>query len=264
VLRKAAVKGIFYPESPVELDSYFENYLDKSAGDDCIFAVLPHAGYVYSGETALLTLNEIKVKDNVILMGPNHTGLGSRISVYPGGSWDTPYGLADVNEEIADYLTDGNFFQKDTAAHIREHSLEVIIPMLMYKNPEVKINPITISRLNIKECRLAAEKLFQVIGDRDDVTLIISSDMNHFENADRTEEKDMIALRKVLDMDEEGLINEVIKNDISMCGVIPTAIAIVYAKLKKYSETRLIMHTHSGHTSGDYDKCVGYAGIVIK
>ncbi len=261
MFRKAAVKGLFYPASPDEAERFIKKNLAGTPPAEALAVMLPHAGWIYSGSTAVRTASMVKIPDKVILMGPNHTGMGARISVFPEGSWETPFGDAEIDSETASKLTASRLCTADTAAHINEHSLEVIVPILKYLNPDVRIVPVTLMGLNTETCRELGEILASVCDD--ETLLAVSSDMNHFESAAITERKDEAALQAVLALDEKSLARTVSGMNISMCGAVPATVAITSCKIKGCSKAELVEHTHSGYISGDYDRVVGYAGVIF-
>ena len=156
MIRKACVSGLFYESNPNHLRENIESMLSefKETGTlSNIFAgIVPHAGYVYSGKTACYTFNEIrknKLPDTFIIIGPNHTGHGTKIDVCDYEKWETPLGLVDVDIEFIQELlnADSNVYI-DNSAHIREHSIEVEIPFIQHicENHDFKIVPIVISQ----------------------------------------------------------------------------------------------------------------------
>lgn len=262
--REAVVKDYFYPSDKGVLKKLFHSWGQvDTAKKDALVSIVPHAGYIYSGEVAFRVLSAINIKRRVILMGPNHTGFGQRVSIYPGGSWETPFGDIDIDEELVERFVNVGL-KTDTLAHLKEHSLEVILPILKYLNENCKIVPITISYLRYDECMMVAEKILNVVNYfKDEVTFVISSDFNHFEDEKTTLLKDKYAIDAILRLDPEGLYNVVRDKDISMCGVIPSTIGLIVAKNLGAQKGELLIHTTSGRVSGDYDRVVGYAGIVI-
>jgi len=262
--REAVVKDYFYPSSKSKLLDTFTkwgcSYIPKK---DCFAAIVPHAGYIYSGEIAFKTLSSVNLRDRIVLMGPNHTGFGQRVSVYPTGSWETPFGDVEIDGQLVDKLVSKGF-NTDTLAHMREHSLEVIVPIIKYLDPKCKILPITISFLRYDEVVVVAKKILEAFKElKDEIFFVISSDFNHFENEEITMFKDKLAIDAIMRLDPEALYNTVKENDISMCGVIPTAVALIVAKEMGVKGADLLFHSTSGAVTGDYDKVVGYAGILI-
>ena len=261
MFRKAAVRGLFYPSSAEEAEKFISENTAGTPPCEALAVMLPHAGWIYSGSTAVKTASRVRIPDRVILMGPNHTGLGARVSVYPEGRWETPFGDVKTDGDMIKKLTSSHICSEDAMAHINEHSLEVIVPILKHFNPDIRITPVIVMGLSSETCRAMGELLAQVCDDN--TLVVISSDMNHFENASVTDRKDNAALQAVLALDEKELARTVSGMNISMCGAVPAAAAITYCKLKGCTETELVEHTHSGYVSGDYDRVVGYAGVIF-
>ncbi len=267
--RKPAVSGIFYPKSRQEIIAFIKSNLGKTQKTKAQGAILPHAGYIYSGKTAVKTLSCIDLSEvkKVFLLGPNHTGLGPKISLYPEGRWITPLGEVEVDNEIAEELADRiSILQKETLAHRQEHSLEVELPLLQYFIPEFKIVPITIMQASLPELKQIGSVLAEIILKRkikNSSLIIASSDMNHYESQDITLKKDEYAIKAVLILNEETLAKTVIEKNISMCGVMPAVCLIYCLKALGVQRAELIEHTTSAQVSGDYSRVVGYAGIIF-
>jgi len=261
--RKAVVDGVFYPKSSASIKS-FVNSFDVDLQVEAKIAIVPHAGYVYSGETAVKTLKSIKnIQKNIILLGPNHTGLGEKASVFPEGEWQTPLGDVLVDKDTVNKLVEkSQILKKDTLAHLQEHSLEVLLPILKCLKNDINIIPITVSYLTKSECFNVARDIFEVIKDSSSM-VVVSTDFNHFENEEVTNFKDKLAIEKILDIDPEGLYDIIFDKRISMCGVFPVTIALYLAGMLNLKNVKLVEHATSAKASGDYSRVVGYAGILI-
>jgi AmmeMemoRadiSam system protein B len=96
------------------------------------------------------------------------------------------------------------------------------------------------------------------------VLLFSSTDMNHYEADQVSRAKDEAAIERVLALDPAGLYQVVTTGNISMCGVLPTAIVLVAAMEMGASQAELVHYTNSGETTGDFRQVVGYAGLIIK
>ena len=117
----------FYPDNPESLKKTIKSFVDTDQEKAACKAVLmPHAGYVYSGHVAGKTISCVNVPDTIIVLAPNHTGLGSPYSMISKGSWQTPFGYVNIQEELAGMIMDGSgYFRQDEAPHIKEHAIEV-------------------------------------------------------------------------------------------------------------------------------------------
>ena len=260
--RESIVAGVFYPETRLEIISFIEPRIDGLAFLDAKICIAPHAGYVYSGKTAVNTIKHLSRSQSIVLIGPNHTGLGRQVSVYDGDSWATPLGEMRINRDIVDFLCDENLFYRDNVAHQQEHSLEVMLPILKYFNEETKIVPITLGNLRVEQCKAIAERLAQL--EKFSPAYLISTDLNHYENNEITLKKDDLAIEQILKLDPIGLLHTITKNQISMCGIIPVMVAIYLANILGLKRAILVEHTTSAKASGDFKRVVGYAGILIK
>jgi AmmeMemoRadiSam system protein B len=159
--------------------------------------------------------------------------------------------------------------QEDSAAHRSEHAIEVQLPFLQALQPRLKIVPIVIGTTDFDVLRGLGEALGDVAGvlekeREEDVLIIASSDMNHYESEAITRVKDRKAIERVLAMDARGLWEVVTSEDISMCGFGPTVVMLTAAKILGATAATLIKYATSGEVSGDYESVVGYAGIVVE
>ncbi|MBI5888410.1 MAG: AmmeMemoRadiSam system protein B [Deltaproteobacteria bacterium] len=265
MLRKPAVAGQFYPGSALQLEKAVKGCLIDAPKEKAVAAISPHAGYIYSGHVAGALYSSIEIPDNIILIGPNHTGLGEMVSVMTDGEWETPLGIMKVNGALARMLLESSdIFSDDMAAHEREHSLEVQLPFIYTLNKNASFVPITVMRADFDECSEMGLAIARVVAAYGKHTLIlVSSDMNHYESDKTTRKKDELAIGRALALDASGLLQVTAQKGITMCGVIPAAIAIVAAKELGAKKARLVKYATSGETSGDYGHVVGYAGIVI-
>jgi AmmeMemoRadiSam system protein B len=227
--------------------------------------VAPHAGYIYSGAVAGQVFGRVAVPDAVILMGPNHTGMGTPASIVSQGDWATPLGPAPIHGELAAALKAATpLLQEDSLAHAREHALEVQVPFLQYRNPAVRIVPITFMLRDSEQIARIGSAIATVLaGWAEPVLLVASSDMTHYEPHEAAKSKDAKAIEKVLALDAPGLLDTVRRDGISMCGAVPAAILLHAACRLGATRGELVAYSTSGETSGDYARVVGYAGMLI-
>ncbi len=267
MIRKPAVANQFYPGDPQTLEKTVRGMVDDNAAkEEAVAIIAPHAGYIYSGRVAGSIYSRVKIQDNIILLGPNHTGLGERVAIMASGRWDMPFGSIQVNERLASLIMEESVrFSDDITAHSGEHSLEVQLPFIHHFNPKASIVPITIMHMTYDMCEELGKAIANAIRKyKGKVLIAVSSDMNHYESDAVTKKKDKKAIDKILALNPKGLMETVSNEDISMCGIIPAAIALVAAKELGAKTAKLINYATSGDTSGDYAHVVGYAGILIK
>ena len=288
MLRSPAVAGYFYEATPEALKRQVEGFIIRgTAKRKAIGILVPHAGLIYSGAVAGAVYSSVEIPDTVVLVGPNHTGLGEGISLMAGGSWETPLGTVEIDEALASsILSQSRRIHEDSVAHLREHSLEVQLPFIQYFKKKFKIVPIQMLDTRLETCLEVGKAIAAAIkvggtgpGDRaqpgdqsgisnakkavTNVLIVASSDMSHYERAERAKEKDSKAIHSILNLDPAGLYRVVRDYEITMCGYGPAVAMLSAAKILGATSAELIKYSNSGETSGDYDKVVGYAGILI-
>jgi len=268
MLRSPAVAGQFYPGSEASLIKSLNALIPEIAPDelqDALAVISPHAGYVYSGSVAGETIGRVHVPENVIILGPNHTGHGVAVALMAEGAWDMPLGEVPINKELAAQITQNcHDVEIDEAAHRFEHSLEVQVPFLQYMQKHLSIAPVVVSHVSYETCAAVGKGLAAAIKQYGKPVLIVAStDMTHYESRRAASAKDSLALERIKALDPEGLYNTVLGNRISMCGIMPTTVALTAALALGAQRAELIRYTDSGETSGDTSHVVGYAGLVI-
>lgn len=266
-VRQAAVAGQFYPRDGGELDRQLHDLIQLSS---VVFvvqgAVVPHAGYAYSGQIAGKVYGRIHIPEQVVLLGPNHTGRGARSSLMAEGAWETPLGRVAVDAELAESLLEAcPSLERDVEAHRAEHSLEVQIPFLYHLSPSVRIVPITLMPRPLEDCLKLGQEIAEVIqGWRSPVLLVASTDMTHYEPREKAREKDRLAVEQMIDLSPEGLYQTVGRHRISMCGFIPATVVLAACRSLGARQVELVGYSDSGEASGDIARVVGYAGLVIR
>ncbi|MBN1406125.1 MAG: AmmeMemoRadiSam system protein B [Candidatus Omnitrophica bacterium] len=267
--RSPYVAGQFYSASENSLKQEIGHLFANAAKvkkQEVKAVVSPHAGYMYSGQVAADVFSLINVPDTIIIIGPNHTGLGPAFSVFKQGLWHTPLGDVEIDEELAALIMKKcPLLQEDIKAHAYEHSVEVQIPFMQYLRQDFKIVPMVLSRYNLPAYRELGKAIASAIKElKRNALIVASSDMTHHEERIHAEKKDKIAIEEILKLNEEMLVEKVENLDISMCGYIPTAVTIVAAKELGAKQAVLAKYLTSGDVTGDYDSVVGYAGLIIK
>lgn len=266
-IRTPAVAGQFYPAEPSVLKNELAKYIQPAAPQESAFGcVSPHAGYIYSGAVAGAVLSRVEDFETYVILGPNHTGLGSTFSILEGGIFRTPLGDVKIDEELSKAITkECSLVKPDERAHLYEHSIEVEVPFLQELKENFKIVPIVVSHADSK----SYEKLGTAITDaimklKRKAFIIASSDMTHYEPHETAKEKDKKAIDCIIRLDVNGLLSVIAKEDISMCGYAPVSSMIYACKKLGARKGELIDYKTSGDTSGDYSSVVGYAGVLIK
>ena len=265
-IRPAIFAGGFYPLDPRELNEQLqEMFSGVKETKECRIVISPHAGYVYSGRTAAHAIASLKEAKSYIIIGPNHTGLGTPFSVMPGcGYWETPLGRVKINDKLAEKLCECKTLHKDHSAHMREHSIEVQLPILQYATENsFDFVPITIMGDHSKAFASDCDKLGKAIADvmkREDISLVLSSDFSHYISLAEATKKDNEAIKKIENLDLYGFFETLQRIDASICGYGPIAVGISVAKQLNL-KPKIIHRSNSGEVTGDKNEVVSYIAI---
>ncbi|ACM21356.1 MEMO-like protein [Geotalea daltonii FRC-32] len=267
MIRQPAVAGQFYTDDPDKLRTQLKAMIAPAPFKERALGVIsPHAGYMYSGAVAGKLFGEVAVPSTVVILGPNHHGIGARAAIFPEGSWQTPLGTAPVNSSLATLIKKhSSIVEADQKAHIFEHSLEVQLPFLQFLRPDVSIVPVCLGFRDFKSCLLLGSGIASAIRDYgDEVLIVASSDMTHYETAASAKQKDEQAINMVLALDAEGLLLVCAQKDITMCGVVPATVMLVAAKGLGATKARLVQYATSGDVTGDNRQVVAYAALTVQ
>src|SRR6266850_2721967 len=267
MIREPAVAGRFYPAKPDDLLKAIQSYVQPDdPRTQVIGIVAPHAGYMYSGHVAGAVYSRIQVPSRNVILCPNHTGLGTPLSIMRSGAWQTPLGDMQIDQELCESLMAADSHLEDDAeAHRYEHALEVHLPFIQHvAGASATFAPITVGTANWQRLEELGRAIGEVLQKIDRTALIIaSSDMNHYESDAVTRVKDHKAIDQVLAMDPRGLYDVERSENISMCGYGPTVAMLVAARMLGASKAELVKYATSGDVSLDFDRVVGYAGMVV-
>jgi AmmeMemoRadiSam system protein B len=267
MVRQPAVAGRFYPEDRQELNDAIDDCLERGVSRiEAIGAVIPHAGYMYSGHVAGAVYSRITIPQRCIVLCPNHTGLGPPLSIMRAGSWLTPLGQLAIDEELCSVLMQHDRqLEDDMEAHRVEHALEVQLPFLQrVGGASVRFVPITVGTGRWHDLEALGNAMAAVIRMVAPQTLIIaSSDMNHYQSDATTRVKDRKAIDQMLALDAKALYDVVRREQISMCGFGPACSMLIAAHQLGATKSELVKYATSGDISGDFDRVVGYAGLTV-
>lgn len=266
--RQPCVAGQFYPprheQWVASVQGCMRDQIERSTFSKLV--MVPHAGHVFSGDVAGRTLAQARLQETIILLGPNHTGMGAPLAVWPDGRWLLPGAAMHVDAELVQALLAVEpALTADRAAHIREHSLEVVLPFLWMKNPHARLVPIAVGDPRPHILAGAAAKIaekMQALGR--EFSIVVSSDMNHFATDAQTRERDAKALERITALDPMGFYGTVREENISMCGVLPMTLGMHLANITGAKKGEVIAYATSGEVNGDMSKVVGYAGVIIE
>lgn len=268
MLRLPAVAGRFYPADPNELTSLIRNYAQPEPQLQAISAkacLVPHAGYMYSGHVAGAVFARVALPKKIIVLGVRHYPRGEPAAILSSGAWRTPLGDAPIDEEIAGALRrECPLLREDGVAHSSEHSLEVQVPFLQALAPGFSFVPVALGTVQFESLVSIGEGIARVLGSsKDNVLLLTTSDLNHYEDDATTRTKDRKAIDRLLALDARGLYDTCRNEEISMCGLGPAVAMLTALHALGAKKADLVKHATSADVSGDHSQVVGYAGLIF-
>lgn len=290
-IRNAVVAGQFYPGDEPSLRQQIENcFLDKrgfgtvpmkTEGRHTLNGiVVPHAGFIYSGAIASYAYGRLAqdgFADTFIILGPNHTGMGSGVSVMTQGAWRTPLGTVPLDASLAEMIGTG-IIDNDASAHTYEHSIEVQLPFLQYiaQGRMFEFVPVCMMMQDYETAQEIGATIAKAIhGSKKKIVVIASSDFSHagfnYQSSppkgmrvdEYAKKQDTLAIQKILQLDPEGLIRTVEDHSITMCGYGPVAAMLIATKRLGAQKAELLKYGTSYEVHPD-SSCVGYGAISLE
>jgi len=264
--------GQFYSEDKGELIDEVKKFLGKQKKENIKLVIVPHAGYMFSGKLTGEVIAKIAGKKTFIILGTNHSGLGARINL-SFEDFATPLGIIRNNrvlgEKILEKLKLLAYAEINESVHLREHSIEVVLPFLQLSQKEFNIVPIILRDMTDVACERTAYILSKFLTD--ETCLIISGDFTHYGSSysflpftsnikENLYNLDKDVIDCILSLDSKKVYEKARKTTI--CGIYGITIATEIARILKL-KAKLVNYYTSGDISGDFSNCVGYAGIVF-
>ena len=265
-VRAPAFAGEWYPGDARAVERELRRLMPVAAAPGTATAlVAPHAGWRYSGAVAGAVYGAARVPDRVVLIGPNHTGLGARKAIAAAGAWHIPGQELSIDvEAVSALLARAPGLRSDDLAHAMEHSLELQLPFLAERNRDLSIVPVCLYPQPLDDCLSLGLALADAVRSLPGETLLVAStDMNHFDTKLVNNQKDRDAIDRMVAFDPEGLYDVVSRERISMCGVVPATIVLVAARALGATTARLVRYADSSDVDGRIDRVVGYAGLIV-
>jgi AmmeMemoRadiSam system protein B len=259
----------FYPADPAQLDEVLDELLPAEREPETWpGAMVPHAGWQYSGRLAARVFSRLKIPERVIIVSPRHRPVGANWAVAPHRVWSLPGRDVESDPELAQRLADGvEGLELDAAAHAHEHAIEVQLPFLARLAPQARVVGIVLASgsADLDDLRRLADQLAGVLRDLPEwPLLVISTDMNHYASETHTRRVDRMALACIESCDPGRLYRTVTDNQISMCGMMPAVVVMeTLRRLDSLNRCEQVGYTTSAEASGDTSRVVGYAGMLF-
>ncbi len=269
-VRKPAVAGMFYSAQPEQLKQEIQDMLDSVSpartSDPVIAAVVPHAGYMYSGKTAAAAYVLLRDcdADTVVIVSPSHREHFQGMSIYSGDGYETPLGIVEIDSELRQKLiTEDLSIHSGLAGHRQEHAIEVQLPFIQTVLPGRKILPIVMGDQSKHFCLHLSERLAECLEGTKTI-MLASSDLSHFYSYDVAERLDAIVINDINQFDPLKLMDDLEHEKTEACGGGPIVAVLSAAKKMGGSIARVVSHCNSGDVTGDRDGVVGYLAAIVE
>ncbi|MCX7424559.1 MAG: AmmeMemoRadiSam system protein B [Planctomycetia bacterium] len=265
--RPAAVAGLFYPGSADEITRSLDTMLPgRRKPEHWAGAMVPHAGWVYSGKLAAGVLGRIAIPSRVIIFSPKHKPGGADWAVAPNSRWQLPGRDVASDPELAARLAESiDGLALDAVSHRAEHAIEVQLPILARLAPDARVVGIAMHDGDWPALARFAEQLAGVLSELPEPPLlVISTDMNHFADDAETRRRDRLALDAIEALDPRRLLDVVRSESITMCGVTGAVVVMeTLRRLGHLTRCESVGYQTSFDTTGDPSRVVGYAGMLF-
>ena len=288
VLRKPIVAGQFYQARFEDLDKQIIECFKSKLGPGELpvkrsnrkvtpGVISPHAGYPFSGSAAAWAYKEIaesKFPSCFVIIGPNHTGMGTSQVATTLAEWETPFGIVKPDKDFArKIIKECSFVEDDYKAHANEHSIEVQLPFLQFANKDelrkIKIVPLIVSDYDLDICRALGDTIADI---SEDVCVIASSDFTHYgpsygyvpflhNKKESMYELDGGAIELIKKMDTKGFLEYAKKKRATICGAGAIAVCMETMRNLGIKHGSLLNYYTSGDVIDDYTNAVGYAAM---
>ena len=261
----------WYPRAPDDLGRFLAEACATDAPAGPALAVLsPHAGYRFSGGVAGAAFGRREVPDRVVVLGVSHRPPAARVSVGLAGAWAIPGAEVPIDEALAQAVLEAlPGAEPDPGDQRHEHSLELQVPFLHFRNPGVRIVPVQVGQVGLQDCLALGRALAGVLRAQA-ALMVASTDMHHQEYrpnvkpAELVPRLDDLAIAQVEALDPEGLFETVRTEGISMCGVRPATIVLQASKELGASGVESVRHATSYDVTGDDHYVVGYYSALVR
>jgi len=260
MMRTCAVAGMFYPRDPSHLEQLLEKFFSGTRPEGAPLGIVsPHAGYIYSGQTAAHAFGSITpgFTGTFVVIGPSHRGYINCVSTIP---WETPLGVVDTDTGFVEALDIGT----DELSHRDEHSLEVQMPFIKYRFPRARVAPVMMGQQDYASAIRLSEKIGEAIKQtKRDVRIVASSDFSHYVPEQKAKSDDLYAIEPLYNLDTKEFYRRIEERRVTACGYGPIAAMVTACENLGAKTAQLIRYATSGDVTGDRREVVGYAAITV-
>jgi AmmeMemoRadiSam system protein B len=272
------VAGSFYPNDARRLEAEVRRLLEDAVpprGERPLALVVPHAGYVFSGQIAADGFRQAMGHkyDLVVLLGTNHTApFFTAVSVFLGEGFRTPLGVAQADGDAAAALVAADpDCTSDPRPHEREHSIEVLVPFVQVALRGLPILPVIVGCERPELCTRLGVALAKALAGRR-ALVVASSDLSHYPSYQDAVVSDRAVLAAIARLDPDGLrasIADQLRSgrrglETCACGEAPVLAAMEAARAMGATAGVVVSHATSGDSElGDRLRVVGYGSVML-
>jgi len=268
-IRKSVFAGQFYDGDPARLAAQINRFLGAvdrppNPPDRILALIVPHAGYVYSGQTAAYGYRLVQGRniDSVVIVAPSHRYAFNGGAVWAQGGFETPLGTAAVDEALASEIIRETGFRVIPEAFAEEHAVEVQVPFIQTVLPKSKIVPVVLGGLNERGLRSLANALANFMS-RPGILVVASTDMSHYLPKDRANQVDSETASLIRGFKADALIRKLAEGENILCGGTGVAAVLLAAQKAEASEVRILHYADSSEAGGPADGVVGYLAAAV-
>ncbi|MCG2768753.1 MAG: AmmeMemoRadiSam system protein B [Anaerolineae bacterium] len=265
-IRRSVIAGSWYPGTVDVLEGTITRYLGNvepmGLTGELLGLIVPHAGYVYSGQVAAHAYRQLEgiSFDRVVVVSPVHRMFVGQYGVVDADYYETPLGLVEIDALWVDALA--GMVTVNQVLRDSEHSLEIQLPFLQHMLGEFKLLPIMMGDQSLESCRILAEALVRVMGD-ERALLVASTDLSHFYRYSMALQLDGVVQKHVQEFDPEGLASALAAHRCEACGGGPMVTVMLAARSMGDSKAVVLKYANSGDVTGDHSQVVGYLAAAI-
>lgn len=269
MIRKPSVAGQFYPDTARELELLIREFLNKTDSLELTGKIkgliVPHAGYVYSGQRAAEAYQTLSGKSfrNVVVISPSHREFFDYISVYPGEGYETPLGIIPRVQDFDALTESAHGCRFSEAGHGFEHALEIQLPFLqVLLGDSFRLLPLVMGNQDEKNIDRLAAYLQSIQKQDPEVLFVASSDLSHFHSAEKAKRLDGMWIDAMKAYDISLLSDYFFSQTCEACGG-GGIIAVMKALASNKTRITITGYSHSGEINHDNSSVVGYTSAVI-
>ena len=272
IIRPSAIAGSWYPGTErglrQTLEGFFAHVPEQPLEGRLLGLIAPHAGYVYSGQTAAYAYKQLAgaAYDTVVVMSPNHRAFwGADVVVSTATHYETPLGLVELDKPFVDRLAER--VELSGVPRDDEHSLEIQLPFLQYVLGDFRLAPVMLNTDRPAAARRLGGTLAELVeASEAAVLLVASTDLHHIPDYGEVLRRDRAVVEALLSYDMARIEKVLTEPGCSVCGRMPVIALLEAARALGADRVRVLHQTTSGDVTGDRrpgQYTVGYLAAAV-